>query len=301
MIDINDYFYFVKVVEHQGYSSASKALNIPKSKISRHVAKLEERLGQRLLQRTSRHFNTTEAGDAFYLCARKVIDAMEVAENAVLEKSDTLAGTVTLSSSVGVANFLLKDLVTGFSDEHPDVVIRQHVSNDYVDIIPAGFDMVIRGHSASLPDSSYIQKKLAVVEWQLFASPSFLSALNFTIRTPDDLSGLKSLGFGWQSKEKTWTLRHVQGEQTDITYTPGLCSDDMWTLKHASEHGGGIVSLPSYVCKEEVANGSLIRVLPEYTTANAQLSILLPSRTGVSEATRAFSTYLCENAPALAK
>ena len=299
MIDINDYFYFVKVVENQGYSSAAKALNISKSKISRHVTKLEERLGQRLLQRTSRHFNTTEAGDLFYARARKVIDAMEVAEKSVLESSNELAGTVTLSSSVGVANFLLKDLIIGFNELHPGVVIRQNVSNEYVDIIPSGFDMVIRGHSKTLPDSSYIQKKMAIVEWHLFASPIFIATLNGSIASPNDLLDLRALSFGWQSTDKHWTLRHQQGEQVEITCKPRLCSDDMWTLKRAAEQGGGIVSLPAYVCKDEVADGTLVRILPNWVTARAQLSILLPSRSGLSESTKTFSDYLCKNAPTL--
>jgi DNA-binding transcriptional LysR family regulator len=296
MIDINDYFYFVKVVENKGYSSAAKALDIPKSKISRHVAKLEERLGKRLLQRTSRHFNTTEAGSLFYLRARKVIDAMEVAENSVLEQSNELTGTVALSSSVGVANFLLKDLIIGFNEQHSGVVIRQNVSNEYVDIIPAGFDMVVRGHSEMLPDSSYIQKKMAKVEWHLFASPSFLSNLKNDIKNPSDLTELDALGFGWQSTEKTWNLISENNEQAEITYKPRLCSDDMWTLKRACEKGHGVVSLPSYICKEEVAKKNLIRILPKWITASAQLSILLPSRSGMSQATKALSNYLCDNA-----
>ncbi|NVK56108.1 MAG: LysR family transcriptional regulator [Alteromonadaceae bacterium] len=298
-MDINDYFYFVKVVEHQGYSSAAKALNISKSRISRHVVKLEERLGQRLLQRTSRYFNTTEAGNAFYIEARKVIDAMEVAENSVLATSDSLTGTVALSSSVGVANFLLRDLIIGFREKHPEVVIRQNVSNDYMDIIPAGLDMVVRGHITTLPDSSLIQKKMARVEWQLFASPLFLANLSKDIVTPDDLPGVRALGFGWQSTATTWTLQHQLGEQITVSCQPGLCSDDMWTLKHSCAAGGGIVSLPSYVCREDVANGSLVRVLPEWITANAQLSILLPSRSGVSKATKALANYLCDNAQQL--
>lgn len=299
MIDINDYFYFVKVVENRGYSSAAKALNISKSKISRHVTKLEERLGQRLLQRTSRHFNTTEAGDLFYLRARKVIDAMESAESSTLKKSDDVVGTVCLSSSVGTANFLLKELLIDFIERNPKVVVRQNISNDYVDMIPAGLDMVIRGHKDQLPDSSYIQKKMAKVDWCLFASPSFLSNLNKSIVTPPDLIGLKTLGFSWHPAEKTWSLLHENAPRVEITFKPHYCSDDMWTLKRAAERGCGIVSLPSYVCKEEIAKGTLVRVLPEWITASAQLSILLPSRVGMSEATRELSNFLCDNAQKL--
>ncbi|WP_417657178.1 LysR substrate-binding domain-containing protein [Pseudidiomarina aestuarii] len=300
VIDINDYYYFVKVVENRGFSSAARALNTSKSKVSRHVAKLEERLGHRLLQRTSRHFNTTEAGELFYLRARRVIDAMELAENAMSGISEGIAGTVSLSSSVGVANFLVKELMIDFLERNPEVIVKQNTSNEYIDIIPAGLDMVIRGHQGALPDSSYIQRKMAKVDWYLFASPDFLAKLNVAIASPTDIIGLSALGFGWQSIEKSWSLQHKQEPIVEVAYRPHFCSDDMWTLKRAAERGQGLVSLPAYVCKEEIAKGSLVRVLPEWITASTQLSILQPSRKGVSEATKALSNYLCENAQRLA-
>lgn len=301
MIDINDYFYFVKVVENRGYSSAARKLNISKSKISRHITKLEERLGHRLLQRTSRHFNTTEAGNSFYYLAKKVIDAMELAENSITKMDESISGTVSLSCSAAMANFFINELVIDFIEKNPEVIVKQNISNEYVNMIPAGLDMVVRGHRSNLPDSSNIQKIMARVEWYLFASPTFLSSINASITTPTDLIGLKAVGFGWQSTENKWVLQHRLEPSIEISYRPHFCSDDIWALKRAAEKDFGVVSLPSYVCKDEVNRGTLVRLLPEWVSDSTQLSLLIPSRKGVSKATKALLNHLCANAQRLVK
>lgn len=137
---------------------------------------------------------------------------------------------------------------------------------------------------------------MAFVEWHLFASPNFLSQINVSISSPSDLIGIKSLGFGWQSTDKEWTLTHRHEPSVKIAYKPNFCSDDMWALKRGAEKGGGITALPHYVCIDEVANGTLIRVLPEWVTASTQLSILTPSRKGMSAVTSALLKHLCETA-----
>ena len=294
MIDLNDYFYFVKVVESQGFSSAARVLNTSKSKISRHISKLEERIERRLIQRNSRHFMITDAGHQFYLEAKKVIEAMEVAENSLSTASDVVKGSVSLSSSLGMANFLLKELLIDFMVLHPDVTIKQHVTNEYIDLIPNGIDLVVRGHQDNLPDSNYIQRKMATVKWHLFGSPSFLSNLNKTISSPTDLIGIKALGLGWQNDKRKWKFIHKEQPSTEIAYQPCISSDDMSTLKYAAKKDQGVVVLPSYVCREEVQQGSLIRLLPDWQLQEGQLSILLPSRKGTSSATKALTNYLCE-------
>ncbi|HBA35271.1 MAG TPA: LysR family transcriptional regulator, partial [Gammaproteobacteria bacterium] len=114
MIDLNDYFYFVHVVEKRGFSPAARALNMPKSRLSRHVSQLEERLDTRLIQRTSRQFKVTETGRVFYQHARALIDEMEAAEAAIQSRKASLSGRVTMSCSVGVAQFAIKELVCEF-------------------------------------------------------------------------------------------------------------------------------------------------------------------------------------------
>ncbi|MBN26692.1 MAG: LysR family transcriptional regulator [Alteromonadaceae bacterium] len=294
-MDMNDYYYFVKVVENKGFTHAAEMINSPKSKISRHIKKLEERLDIRLIQRTTRHFVVTEAGWEFYRHAKKVVNEVELAENIVKKRRGTLSGKVNISCSLGVSNHFMPSLISAFLKQYPDIEIRQQVSNDYVDIISKGLDMVIRGHEKNLPDSSLIQKHLAQVEWCLFASPAFLTQ-TMPILAPNDLQGIKALGFGWKNDSWTWNLTRYDGEKAEVPHLPIFSSDDMSALKTACIDGLGVVSLPGYVCKKEVDDGQLVRVLPQWHSRSAALSIIIPSRKGVLAEVRTFIDFLQINA-----
>lgn len=294
MIDLNDYFYFVHVVEKQGFSQAAKALDIPKSRLSRHITKLEERLDTKLIQRTSRQFNVTETGQIFFQHAKAMLEEMEAAEAAIQSRKTSLSGRVTMSCSVGVAQFALKDLILQFLTDHPKVDLVQQVTNQNIDLVSSGIDMAIRGHTESLPDSSIIQRHLATVAWHLFASPSYLSKTG-SPKSPYDLYKRQSLKVGWQPASGHWTLQNKEGLKTTVPFSPQLCSDDMSTLKSAAIDGLGIVSLPAYTCRKEIANEALVRVLPDWVSGKAELSLLMPSRKGQSASVRALSAYLLNN------
>tara|TARA_B100000446_G_scaffold74809_2_gene70682 strand:+ start:72838 stop:73743 length:906 start_codon:yes stop_codon:yes gene_type:complete len=291
MIDLNDYFYFVHVVEKQGFSPAAKALDMPKSRLSRHVSKLEERLDIKLIQRTSRQFKVTEAGQVFYQHAKALLEEMEAAEAAIQSRKTALSGRITMSCSVGVAQFAIKDLVLQFLADHPKVELVQQVTNQNIDLVSSGIDVAIRGHTDTLPDSSIIQRHLTTVSWHLFASPSYLAKTG-TPKSPYDLFKRQSLKVGWQPASGHWTLQDNEGLKTTVPFNPQLCSDDMSTLKSAVIEGHGIVSLPAYLCRKEIANGSLVRVLPNWISGKAQLSLLTPSRKGQSPSVRKFSEFL---------
>ena len=294
MIDLNDYFYFVHVVEKQGFSPAARALDMPKSRLSRHVSRLEERLDTRLIQRSSRQFNVTEAGQVFYQHARAVIEEMEAAEAAIQSRKASLSGRVTMSCSVGVAQFAIQDLVVDFLAKHPKVELVQQVTNQTIDLVSSGIDMAIRGHLDALPDSALIQRHLASVSWHLFASPDYLTRTG-TPKSPYDLLKRHSLKVGWQPVTGHWSLEHTDGLKTTIPFSPQLCSDDMTTLKQAAVKGLGIVSLPAYTCRDELNDGSLVRVLPEWVAGKAQLSLVTPTRRGQSPTVRELANHLLNN------
>ena len=294
--DLNDYFYFVHVVEKGGFSSAAKALGMPKSRLSRHIAALEERLDTRLIQRTTRQFNVTDIGDVFYQHARALVDEMENAEAAIKRKKNTLAGNVTLSCSLGVAQFAIQEILTGFLSENPLVTISQQVTNQHVDLVASGVDLSIRGYTGSLPDSSLVQRKLATVEWNLFSAAGYTEAKG-AIEGPDDLASHPTLALGWQSPRGKWLLENNLGEQVEIGITPRLKSEDMATLKEAAIRGLGIVALPAYTCRQELHEGRLERVLTDWHAGVAQLSLVQPSRRGVSPAVEALRDHLTAELP----
>ena len=294
--DLNDYYYFYHVVEKRGFAPAGRALGIPKSRLSRHIQQLETRLGMRLIQRTSRQFALTDTGKEFFSHAKAVIEEVSVAEASVKQKQQALSGKVRISCSPGVAQFALGRLIADFIRLHPKVEIGQHVTNDLVNLIEAGVDLAIRGHAEDLPDSSLIQKRVTNVEWRLFASPRYLGDFG-TPQTPNDLEDHHGLCLGWSKDIAEWELCSHHGETNKTQFTPRLSSDDMITLKNASAAGLGIVSLPSYVCQPDVDSGRLARVLPKWTSGDATLSLLQPSRKGVLPAVNAFAQYITKELP----
>lgn len=295
-MDLNDYLYFVHVVEKRGFTAASRSLGVPKSRLSRHVTQLEERLDARLIQRTSRQFVVTEIGESFYRRARAAIDEVEAAEAEVRRQTSGLSGQVRLSCSVGVAQFALHDIVTRFLVEHPGVDVINNVTSQTVDLVESGLDMAIRGHAGPLPDSGLVQRKLAPTPWYLFAGPRYLERAQRP-ETPEELTGHSGLKAGWKPESGTWSLRGPSGVQATVPFKSRLCCDDMLTLKQAAVAGLGIVALPGYVCRTDVESGRLIRLLPEWTAFDAHLSLLMPSRRGVLPAVKALAEFLAVEVP----
>ena len=145
-MDFNDAFYFVQVVEKGGFSAAARYLNIPKSRLSRRVRQLEDDLGVRLLQRTSRFVTTTEVGKEYYRHAQEALGWFDVAEAAIRRKTNAVSGTVTVSCSVGMAQFGLDQILPRFLLDNPGVTVVQRASNQMEDLIKGGIDVAIRGH-----------------------------------------------------------------------------------------------------------------------------------------------------------
>lgn len=297
-MDLNDAFYFVQVVEKRGFAAAGRALGIPKSRLSRHVRQLEERLGARLLQRSSRRMAITEIGQEYYDHARAALDRIEAAEVAVQRRTNALEGRVALSSSVGMAQFGLAQIVPRFLVENPKVVLVQQVSNRMVDLLEGGIDLAVRGQIDSLPDSSLIQSRIARVPWHLFGGAEYLDRAGRP-ETPDALMQHVGLCLGRRSGKGRWTLTGPDATTASVPYQIRVASDDMSTLKQATIAGLGLVALPAYVCRAEVESGTLERVLPAWSAGAPQISLLMPSRQGVPPAVEAFAAFLRTELPAV--
>ncbi len=295
-MDLNQAYYLVHVVEKQGFSAAARTLGIPKSRISRQVKALEEGLGTRLLNRDSRHMSLTEAGEAYYRHARAALDCMVAAEAAVHRGRDALEGTVTLSCSVGVAQFALGRVLPRFLAENPRVVLRLQASNDFADMIGDGIDLAIRGHFRLLPDSGLIQRRITEVPWHLFASPGLAQQFGPSA-SPTDLDGQPGLALGWRPGGDSWSLQGPNGSSASVPFAARLRSDDMVTLKQAAAAGLGMVALPAYVCAEDVSTGRLSRVLPDWVAGLPEISLLTHERRGNPPQVDALAAFLRRELP----
>lgn len=295
-MDLNQAYYLVHVVEKQGFSAAARTLGIPKSRISRQVKNLEETLGTRLLNRDSRHMSLTEAGEAYYRHAKMALECMVAAEAAVRRGKDALEGAVTLSCSVGVAQFALSRILPRFMAENPRVVLQLQASNDYADLISDGIDLAIRGHAKLLPDSGLIQQRITDVPWHLFGSPGLAQHIGASA-SPTALDGQPGLALGWRPGGGSWSLQGPGGSTASVPFAARMRSDDMITLKQAAAAGLGVVALPAYVCAEDVAVEQLSRLLPEWTAGMPEISLLMHERRGNPPQVDALAAFLRRDLP----
>jgi DNA-binding transcriptional LysR family regulator len=297
VLDLNDFFYFVQVVDRDGFTAAGRTLRIPKSTLSHRVQQLETGLGVRLLNRTSRRFGMTEAGEDFYRHAVAMLREAEQAETAIRHRLVEASGTVRCTAAVATMQFAMRDIVADFLVRYPKVNVVAHATDQNIDIVGERYDVAIRAHTAPLPDSTLVQRTLTPAPWFLFAGSAYLDA-NEPPRTPRDLPDHPSLFMMRTGVAPVWQLRHSsKAKQAIVPIAPRLMSDDMIGLKQAAIAGLGVVALPGYVCRDDVRSGALRRVLPTWLAGDSTITALIPYRQGLLPSVRAFLDHLAEQFP----
>ena len=298
MLDLNDFLYFVQVVDRGGFSAAGRTLRIPKSTLSHRIQQLEANLGVRLLNRTSRRFGVTDAGEEFYRHAVMMLREAELAETAIRHRLHEPTGTVRCTAAVATMQFAMRGLVADFLVRYPKVNVVAHATDQFVDIVGDNFDLAIRAHSDPLPDSTLVQRALTPAPWFLFAGAAYLDT-NTSVNRPNDLAKHPSLFMMRTGVSPVWRLRRSAGrrEEVVVPLTPRLLMDDMLSLKDAAIGGLGVVALPGYVCRDEVQSGALRLVLPGWIAGDSTLTALMPYRQGLLPSVRAFVEHLAAELP----
>jgi DNA-binding transcriptional LysR family regulator len=296
MLDLNDLYYFVQVVDHKGFTAASEALKVPKSNLSRRVQKLEQELGVRLIQRSSRRFVVTELGQAFYERCRAMSIEAEEAQNLVRRHVAEPAGRVRLSCPVALGQHVVADLVATFLARHPKVQVMTHLNTRAVDLIEEGYDLALRVHDKPLADSNLVQRVVCRISLILVASPAFLRRAG-TPKRPEDLQRLPGISRDIYIDRADWTLRRGEAEQVIVPFRPVAASNDWLTMRKMANAGLGVTAVPAHVCKEEIAQGRLRRVLPDWTADQASLSLLSPSRRGTLPSVKALADHFIAELP----
>ena len=293
MQDLNDLYFFACVVEHKGFAPAGRALGIPKSKLSRRIAMLEQRLGTRLLQQSTRHFAVTELGEAYYRHCRAMVAEAEAAHEMIERFQTEPQGTVRLSCPVLLAQDPLTHIVSTFLQRHPRVRIHIDATNRRVDVIQEGFDLAIRVREAPLEDTDLVVRVLAEDSAQMIASPSFLDRVGRPA-DPEAAAALDTLDMTRTGDEHVWRLRHLDGEIRTFRHRPRLVTDEMLTLRRSALDGVGIVVLPRILVENDLEAGTLEMVLPDWSLPPALIHVAFPSRRGLLPAVRLFIDHLAE-------
>jgi DNA-binding transcriptional LysR family regulator len=295
MQDLNDLYYFVSVVDHGGFAAAGRALGLQKSKLSRRILQVEERLGVRLLNRSSRRFSVTEIGREFYdRCVAMLVEA-EAAEQVVAQVRAEPRGVVRMSCPVALLHSQFGALIARFMVMNPAVEVHLESTNRRVDVIAEGFDVAIRVRFPPLEPTDLIMRRLD-------ESTQYLVASSALIRTPpsspSDLSGLPSLDVGPAHQDHQWRLEHKDGQTALIPHRPRLITDDMAVLREATLAGAGVVQLPSVMIWEDIRAGRLVHVLPQWQLRGGIVHAVFPSRRGLLPSVRALLDFLAQKCAA---
>ncbi|EJN31493.1 transcriptional regulator [Pseudomonas sp. GM78] len=291
--DLNTLYYFTQVVEHQGFAAAGRALDMPKSKLSRRIAELEERLGVRLLHRSSRHCSLTEIGQAYYQrCLAMRVEAESAAELIERNRSEP-QGVVRISCPTALLNSWVGPMLTRYLLKYPLVELFIESTNRRVDLIHEGFDIALRVRFPPLENTDMVMKVLGNSTQSVVGSPAFLPRLS-TPASPADLSGLPSLHWGTVQREYQWELFGSDGSSAMIRHAPRMVTDDLLALRHAAVAGIGIVHLPSVVVRDEIAAGQLVELVPGWAPKSGVIHAIFPSRRGLLPSVRTLIDFLGE-------
>lgn len=280
---------FVKVVETESFTEAARALGMPKSTASRYVSRLEDRLGVRLLNRSTRRLRPTNVGAIYYQRCSRIVADLADAEAAITSMQDEPQGLLRVTAPLTFGYLFLGAIIADFMKAYPDVQINLFLSDRKVNLIEEGFDIAIRG--GVLEDSSLIARKMGTAQRVICASPDYLRRRG-TPQRPEDLRDHDCLLYGSQpSSGGSWRM----SDGASVPVSGKLVVNNIDVLRSAALAGMGILYTPRFLVERDLANGELVEILPNQVNHAGGLYILYPHARHVSAKVRVFVDFLVEN------
>lgn len=298
MMDLNDMRLFAHVVEAGSFSAAARGLGMPKSTLSRRIARLEQALDTRLLQRTTRALHLTEPGATFHERCLRVVAEAEEAERCLSMDRELPQGRLRVTAAVEIGNAVLGRLAAEYLARYPQVSLDLALSNRMVDLVEEGFDLGIR--AGLLPDSSMVARRIGDASMIVCASPAYL-ARQGRPQTPQQLTehacllysgqGIASRGFEFSranDADGVWSGRGTQRVQLSGRFNAG----GFGPLLDAAIAGAGIALVPESLCREALASGSLLPLLPEWRLPEGGIYAVYPSPRYLTPKVRSFIDFI---------
>ncbi|MEL6544003.1 MAG: LysR family transcriptional regulator [Myxococcota bacterium] len=259
----------VAVVEEQGMTAAARRLRIPKSTVSRRIQRLEEQLGVRLLERSTRQSRLTDAGERFFNSVAPAVEQIQRAREAARNEDAVPKGRVKLTVPEDLASTVLSEVIGEFHRNYPEVEVWVDSSNRVVDLVGEGFDIALR--AGRLPDSGLIARRVATGELWVVAPPSFVLDQELTLDSITDCPALLFRG------HRCWELEGPDGP-VKIDLDGRLSGTDFRFLARCVEDGQGIALLPRFLAQRLIDSGRGVRVLSEYSYTAGALYVVTPSK-----------------------
>ena len=293
LTDLDDFYCFALVVEHGGFSAAERATDIPKSKLSRRVYNLEERLGVRLIQRSSRHFAVTEIGMNVYRHAQVMMNAAQAAHDLVDHLSVKPRGVIKVTVPVDIAQNQLTKILPDFLKLYPEIRVQLIISNRRFDVINEGIDIALRVRSNLDDDPSLVIRQFSTIEQHIFASQAYLNEYG-SIKKPEDLTQHRILSLADDHLDQQIILHNKENQQEKVKVNPVIMASNLLMLANLASQNCGVALLPYTIASEYVRTGELVRILPDWKAPHGIFHAVYPSRRGQLPAVRVFIDYLVE-------
>lgn len=281
---------FVRVVEAGSISKAADQLGMAKSGVSRRLAELESRLGVRLLNRTTRRSSLTEAGQAYYQGAMKLLTDVLELDSAAANSSALLKGSLRLAVPLSFGLSHLSPAIGEFLREHPELTINIDFSDRHIDLVEQGIDLAIR--IADLRDSTLQARRICPVHILLCASPAYLAQYG-TPRVPEDLKKHRVLQYD-VGGGSVLRLQDGQGGEHMVQIQPSIVANNGDFLRDMAIAGHGIILTPSFIAWQAVASGDLVSIMPDYCPAQRSAYAVYPRTRYLSRRARMFIDFLAE-------
>ena len=291
--DLDDFYCFALVVEHAGFSAAERATDIPKSKLSRRVYHLEEQLGVRLIQRSSRHFAVTDIGMDVYRHAQVMMNAAQAAHDVVNHLSSEPRGVIKVSVPVDIAQNQMAKILPAFLKKYPEIRVQMMVSNRRVDVINEGIDLALRIRSKLDDDPNLVLRQFNSIQQRLCASQAYLNEFGH-LTTPEQLAEHRVISMAEEHLDQHFLLFGPNKQQKKIKINPVVMGSNLFMLAELASQNCGIALLPDSIAQGLVQSGQLVQVLPEWTAPHGIFHAVYPSRRGLLPAVRVFIDYLVE-------
>ena len=292
--DLDDFYCFALVVEHGGFSAAERATDIPKSKLSRRVYNLEENLGVRLIQRSSRHFAVTDIGMNIYRHAQVMMNAAQSAHDLVDHLSEQPRGLIRVSLPVSIAQHEMTKILPNFLKQYPEIKVQLMVTNRRVDIINEGIDLALRVRSSLDDDPSLVIRKFENIEQHLFASQAYLNEFG-SIKKPEELSNHRILSMVDEHTDQQLVLHDSNNKSIKVKVSPVVMGSDLLMLAQLASDNCGVALLPDSIVEDYIKDGRLVKVLPNWNAPHGIFHVVYPSRRGLLPAVRVVIDYLVEH------
>ncbi|QID18470.1 LysR family transcriptional regulator [Nitrogeniibacter mangrovi] len=286
---LNDIAVFVQVVNSGSFTAAADKLGISKSVVSKYVTRLEDRLGARLLSRTTRRLSLTEVGRAFFERSRRGLQEIEDAEAEVSRLQGEPRGELRINSPMSFGILHIAPHLPAFQARYPELTVDMELDDRRVDLVDAGFDVAIR--VGELPDSSLVARRLSPCRHVVCGTPEHF-ARHGVPRTPEELAGHPALVFRYHASPDEWRFVAPDGSYRKVALARSMRMNNSLALREAALAGAGVTLVPTFVVGADLRARRLQAVLTEYTAREVSIYAVYPQRKHLSPKIRAFVDFM---------